>query len=251
MSTSTIKKDSIIIVIFFAILIIINGILLGTGSLKWGWDGIGIMVAAALTIALYSFLYKDNPIFKIAEHLYVGLATAYLFIVTWYNVILPDVIFAFRDLGNETSNWAILGKTISVSIPTILGLLVYTRLVPKFSWLSRITFAALIGFGAGFTIPNYINSHILKQAQPTMVALWGAGGIQWGALLIFIVVISTLVYFFFSVEHKGPVGWTAKLGIWFLMVSFGASFGYTVMARISLLIGRVNFLFSDWIPLIK
>ena len=223
-TTSNSGNDSIVIIIFFAILIVINGILLGTGSLQFGVEGIGIMVAAALTIALYSFLYKDNPIFKMAEHFYVGTATAYLFIVTWYNVILPDVLFVVRDLPKEASFWPMIGKALSAIVPTILGLLVYSRLIPKIAWVSRITFATLIGFGAGFAIPNYINSHILKQAEPTMVALYGANGMQWGTLLIFIGVISTLVYFFFSVEHKGPVGWTAKLGIWFLMVSFGCFF---------------------------
>jgi hypothetical protein len=34
------------------------------------------------------------------------------------------------------------------------------------------------------------------------------------------------------------------------MIAFGASFGYTVMSRLSILIGRINFLFHDWIPLI-
>jgi hypothetical protein len=62
-------------------------------------------------------------------------------------------------------------------------------------------------------------------------------------------VIGVLVYFFFYVEHTGVAGRVSKVGIWFLMVSFGASFGYTVMARISLLIGRVTFLFEDWLHL--
>ena len=64
-------------------------------------------------------------------------------------------------------------------------------------------------------------------------------------------VFATLVYFFFSKEHKGLLGGTAKLGIWFLMVAFGASFGYTVMARVSLLIGRLTFLLRDWLHLIE
>jgi len=81
---SNLKKDSIVIVLFFLALIVVNGILVGTGKLKFGTEGFGIMVAAALTIALYSFLYQDNPIFKMAEHFYVGVATAYLFIVTWF-----------------------------------------------------------------------------------------------------------------------------------------------------------------------
>ena len=64
-------------------------------------------------------------------------------------------------------------------------------------------------------------------------------------------VITTLVYFFFSKEHKGLLGKTASVGIWFIMIAFGASFVYTVMARISLLIGRMNFLLYDWLGVIK
>ena len=59
-----------------------------------------------------------------------------------------------------------------------------------------------------------------------------------------------LVYFFFSVEHKGAVGKTARVGIWYLMITFGAAFGFTVMGRIALLAARVEFLFDDWMWLI-
>ena len=60
-------------------------------------------------------------------------------------------------------------------------------------------------------------------------------------------VLSTLVYFYFSKEHVGVLGSTARVGIWFIMISFGAHFGYTVMGRISLLIGRMQFLIEEWI----
>ena len=63
-------------------------------------------------------------------------------------------------------------------------------------------------------------------------------------------VLSCLVYFFFSIEHTGVVGHTARLGIWFLMITFGAAFGYTVMGRIALLAIRIEFLFDDWLWLI-
>jgi hypothetical protein len=42
-----------------------------------------------------------------------------------------------------------------------------------------------------------------------------------------------------------------NIGIWFMMIGFGASFGYTVMARISLLIGRIQFLMTDWLGFLK
>ena len=59
-----------------------------------------------------------------------------------------------------------------------------------------------------------------------------------------------IVYFFFSFEHKGIVGRTAKVGIWVLMITFGAGFGYTVMGRIALLAIRLEFLLDDWLWLI-
>ena len=142
----------------------------------------------------------------------------------------------------------------SIILPAILGLLMYSRLNKKYAWLSRIPFALMIGFGVGMSIPNDVSANLLKQLQPMMVDLLhnadGAFEIQWKDVVIFIGVMSTLIYFFFSIEHKGPVKVISKIGIYFIMIAFGASFGYTVMGRLSLLIGRINYLFRDWIPLI-
>lgn len=66
------------------------------------------------------------------------------------------------------------------------------------------------------------------------------------ALIMAFGVICILIYFFFSTEHKGGIGLMAKIGIYFLMITFGSSFGYTIMARISLLIGRMDFLLFDF-----
>jgi hypothetical protein len=63
-------------------------------------------------------------------------------------------------------------------------------------------------------------------------------------------VLCCLTYFFFSFEHKGIVGKAARVGIWILMITFGASFGYTVMGRIALLAIRLEFLLDNWLWLI-
>jgi len=68
--------------------------------------------------------------------------------------------------------------------------------------------------------------------------------------VIFLGVFCGLVYFFFSKEHKGFFGGASRMGIWILMITFGASFGYTVMGRISLLVGRLTFLFHNWLGII-
>ena len=64
--------------------------------------------------------------------------------------------------------------------------------------------------------------------------------LEFNACLILVGVLTVLIYFFFSIEHKGTIKIAARIGIYFLMVYFGAAFGYTVMARMSLVIGRFD-----------
>ena len=59
-------------------------------------------------------------------------------------------------------------------------------------------------------------------------------------LLVLVGVCTGVFYFFFSKKQEGGLGVVSKVGIAFLMMSFGASFGYTVMGRISLAIGRMQ-----------
>jgi hypothetical protein len=136
-----------------------------------------------------------------------------------------------------------------------------TRYVPKAAWLSRYAFAFIVGVGAGLAIPRTISSFILKQVEDTvrpLLTIVPGEGVTFtysllnpasnvNGIIILIGVVSVLFYFFFSVEHSGPGKMVARAGILFLMISFGAAFGYTVMARMSLLIGRLSDLieFSD------
>ena len=121
-----------------------------------------------------------------------------------------------------------------------------TRMWRRLAWLSRISFAFVVGLGAGLTIPRYVSAFLLAQVEPTLAPItWSWEGVN--HLLILVGVVTVLIYFVFSVEHRGAVGHASRLGVWFLMVSFGASFGYTIMARLSLLIGRMTFLLHDWL----
>jgi hypothetical protein len=74
--------------------------------------------------------------------------------------------------------------------------------------------------------------------------------IIFGQILLVVGTITGVIYFYFSKKHEGAFGVGAKIGIYFLMVSFGAAFGYTAMARVSLLIGRLQFLLGDWLGII-
>ncbi len=197
-----------------------------------------IWIIAFFTLALFSFLYKDNPIYKVAEHIFAGLSAGYYVGLIWDTVIIQQLWDPILDNGK----WWLV-------IPGILGFLMFARFFPKYSWISRVSLAFVMGTTSGIFLISQLHGLVLPQMQSTMLSLTMGDGIISALLAVIVVVgvISTLIYFYFSKEHTGILGVTAKVGIWFIMISFGAHFGYTVMGRVSLLIGRVHFLYNDWI----
>ena len=195
-------------------------------------------IAAILTLFTFSYLYKDNPFYKFAEHLVVGVSAGYFAVLLYYSSFVPKVI----DTVFKQGWWY-------YSIPAILGVLMWTRFSQKFSWISRYSIAFYMGIGTGAAIPltlqNYVLKHLTETIRPinftTLNGIW--------QLLIVIFVFSTLTYFFFSREHKGAFGASAKVGIWILMIAFGAGFGLTVMGRVALLSERVLFLKDYFVEL--
>ena len=131
------------------------------------------------------------------------------------------------------------------------------RLSPSGAWISRWPLAFIIGTTAGMRLVGFLHADFLSQISNTIIPVWvtdSTGKFDfWESLRSLIIVLGVLcgiVYFFFSIEHKGIVGKTAKVGIWYLMITFGAAFGYTVMGRIALLAIRLEFLMDDWLWLI-
>lgn len=196
----------------------------------------GIWVAAGLTVMMFSFIYRDNVLFKFGEHLYLGISLGYFLVTQYWNSLYPDV---YRRIGIDHNLWVIL--------PTLLGIFILLRLVPSLAWLSRWAFAFYVGGAAGFAVPSVIHGTLLPQLSKTMAPFGDAPPVILNQILILAGVLSVLTFFFFSVEHRKFVGGISKFGLYFLMISFGASFGNTVMARVSLLIGRFQFLVYEWI----
>ncbi len=205
-------------------------------------DTIGTWIAATLTIAIFSFLYKDNPLYRAAEHIYVGISAGFAVIYAWAFDVYPMLIDAFKTNLNARNYF----EAYILIIPALLGLVMLLRSIPKLVWLSRWPISFTIGIGAGLGLIAGVQGYLLPQISDTLRPL-----ITLNNAVIYIGVITTLTYFYFSREHTGVLGILSRIGIVFIMVAFGASFGYTVMARISLLIGRFYFLFHDWLPLIR
>ncbi len=219
----------------------------------------GIWLAAFLTLSIYSFLYRDNPFYRFAEYLFIGISVGYYIVIYIHQGFIPfawepfwAAVKPFWPGIPREAGWIGLIKLI----PIALGLLFFGGLSPRHTWLIRYPSAVLVGFGSGISIPLMLQTFIFEQTRGTVepFAAINAGTLSpWGiieAVLMLIGVACTLTYFFFSVEHRGPVKWLSKVGIAFLMIGFGAAFGNTVMGRVALLIQRVDFLLNDWIGMI-
>ncbi len=199
----------------------------------------GTIVAGILTIAILSFLYGDNPVYKMAETLLVGVSMGYVLVITWTNTLMAVL---FKPLFVESQFWLV--------IPLIFGLFMFGRFHKSTSFLSRYSMAVLIGSGAGVAIPAMLGARTLRQMTATVEMVQGDSFMMiFSGLVVVVGLFTTLSYFYFSREHEGIMGRSAKVGTYFLMIFFGTTFGYTVMSRVSTFIGRMDFLLSDFLHL--
>jgi hypothetical protein len=210
-------------------------------------DLLGTWIAALLTLAVLSFLYKDNPVFRFTESLFAGVSLGYYVGIVVDQTLKPNLFGPLRaDFGQ---NWDLL-------MAGLLGAFLYMRYVPKVGWVARYGLAIYVAYYIGVEFTRKIHGEVLPQMARTirpvnqfdfsgLGSFFASPGLM--ALFAILGTYSVLVYFFFSKEHNAVTRPLARLGVWFLMISFGAAFGFTVMGRVALLIGRLNFLILEWL----
>ena len=239
------------------------------GDAKGVWSlsrTIGVWVASLLTLCVFSYLYRDNVFYKLAESIIVGVSAGYWIVQYAWTVLIAKVLM---KLSPELARYAFLPDTpvdakpdYMYLIPVVLGCMIFCRLVPNIAWMGRWPLAFIVGTTAGLKLILFLNADFVRQIRSTILPLvvFSANGsgsqeFDWKQsfqnIVIVASVLSSLTYFYFSVEHKGLVGRISRVGIWVLMISFGASFALTVMGRITLLTMRLQFLFDDWLGLVR
>jgi hypothetical protein len=239
----------------------------GTAVLSWSRT-IGLWLAAMFTLFILSFLIGDNPAYKFAEAMVVGTSAGYVMVVGIWDVFVPDLLAklfpaTIKDWSlpglviEPLEGWTYIGNLILYIIPAIFIIMLLWQLMPSGGWISRWPIAFFIGITAGFRMIGAVEADLLAQIEAGIQPLWQVNEegafdfwLSFKYVIIAVATLSAMVYFFFSIEHKGLVGKTARVGIWFLMITFGASFGYTVMGRIALLAARLEFLFGEWLHFI-
>ena len=180
-------------------------------------------VAALLTIATLSFIYRENPFYRWAEYTVIGVTTG-----NW-------LVMAINAIQNAALGPLQAGE-FHVIIALVLGALYFSRLFGM-PWLYRYPIAILTGMGVGFALrgqPGVIIKQIEGVMQPITADILGVGVILALASLVF-----GLSYFTYTIKHEGATAWSAKIGRYFIMAFIGQRFVGEVNAYLTILTGRL------------
>jgi len=131
----------------------------------------------------------------------------------------------------------------------ILGALTIMRLFPQYAHWSRLPIALALGANLGISIRTTMFAGFINQIQATIAPLFVAGDLQRSLnnTTIAVSMILMLSFFIYSVEVKGPLKWTSKVGEYALYISFGVVFAQTFMGRLGLLVGYMQQITQpDW-----
>jgi hypothetical protein len=201
-------------------------------------DVIGTWIAALLTIAITSLAWKDQPVSKTANHIYIGVVTANSIVQAWANIM------------NVGINKIIAGNFLYI-IAILLGLLTYARYSKASFWLYRYPIALVMGIGVGASMRGLVGGSFLDQIRDSFFQLSVPGDAMTSInnVIFFAILLSSLSYFLFTIKalRSETAMKFSTLGRYAMMGAFGYSFANTIATRINQYAGRIAFLLVDWL----
>jgi hypothetical protein len=212
-------------------------------------DLIAGFVAFIFTLFIFSYLIGDNPLFRIAVYIFVGVSAGYVASVAWRQVIWPDLFFPL--LTGTSIQKALL------AIPLILSALLLTKVSPRLTQLGMPIMALLVGVSAAVAVGGAVTGTLLPQIGATInifdshsaTSAAQLAGMIFNGAWILAGVTTTLVYFHFgahttregSVRRFGLIELIAFVGSIFLAITLGVLFAGVYSAALAALIDRFYF----------
>lgn len=195
---------------------------------------IWVWISSILSLCIFSFLWKDSLAYRMAQNIFLGIGAGH------------GLAIAFRSLRNSLFYPLFYEKRLTLIIPLILVVLLYTKLIPKLEYLSRISLAFPIGLGAGIILRSTISGQLFPQVAATLLTLNSINNI--------IIVVGTFCvtyYFLFTIKPRRNTQPISKIGIYLMMVTFGLSFATSVAANTAIYLGFLQNIFGTWLGIIK
>lgn len=210
-------------------------------------DIIAAFVGLILTLMIFSYLIGDNPLFRIAVYLFVGVASGYAATVTVYYVLVPKLSrFQTNDLN----------QLLLAIIPLLLGVSLLAKFSPRISWIGNFGVAVLVGVGAAAALGGALIGTLVPQVQASIDGfdLRAAGGganavlsLVEGTVMFFGTVL-TLASFHFSASRaadgtpkRNPIlegiAWVGRI---FVAITLGVLFAGVYTAALTAMIERLS-----------
>lgn len=197
-------------------------------------ESVGMLIGFVLTLCIFSYLLGDNPLYRLAVHVLVGVSAAYAAIVVWQQIIAP----LYRQIqADPTATQSVLWL-----IPTLFAFFLIIRQLRAGAWIGNWTLALLVGIGAALALVGAVSGTLWPQ-----VTAVSASPVQ--NVITAVLTISTLLMFQFTGpdNKKGewrPPAWQrpiTQIGRAVLMITFGALFAQTISTSLVLLTERLSF----------
>jgi len=213
-------------------------------------DFLAAIFGLIFTLMVFSYLLQDNPLFRVAVFIFVGVSSGYAATVVWHYVLVPKLFEPLLDPN----------QLVLLVVPLILSFSLFAKLSPRISWMGNFAMALLVGVGAASALGGALLGTLIPQAQAAIDAfdLRSAGSASdaffalFDGVVMLVGTVFTLGYFHFTGE-RAPDGtarrnrvfeWIGWIGRIFIAITFGVLFAGVYMAALTAMIERLSFLIN-------
>ena len=198
-------------------------------------------IGLILTLLIFSYLIGDNPLFRSAIYIFIGVSAGYAGVVAWHYVLMPKL---FSPLASANPD-----QLLFLIVPLLLSVSLLAKLSPRISWLGSFAMAMLVGVGAATALSGAVIGTLIPQSRAAMDAFVKPTFLQLiEAVVMLAGTVLTLIYFQFSAK-RAPDG-TVKRNViievlaWggrvFIAVTFGVLFAGVYMAALTAMLERLS-----------
>lgn len=210
---------------------------------------ISAFIGLILTLLVFSYLIDDNPLFRVAIYLFIGVFSGYAATAVWHYVLVPKL---FSQLGD-------INQLFLLIIPLILSFSLLAKLSPRISWVGNFAMAVLVGVGAATAVGGALIGTLLPQAQAAMdvfdlTSTGGSGFLVrlFEGTVMFLGTVLTLASFHFTagraadgtVKRNPMIDGITWFGRIFISITFGVLFAGVYMAALTAMIERLSSLIN-------
>ena len=199
-------------------------------------------IGLILTLLIFSYLIGDNPLFRSAIYIFIGVSSGYAAVVVWHYVLMPKL---FQPLASSTDP----NQLVFLVIPLVLSVSLLAKLSPRISWIGSFAMALLVGVGAATALSGAVVGTLIPQSQAAMNAFISPNFLSLieGVVMLAGTVL-TLIYFQFSAK-RAPDGsvkrnvvieilaWGGRV---FIAITFGVLFAGVYMAALTAMLERLS-----------